>query len=103
MIALGSCYARVCQCRLGITRRHPATVRTLNVSNNASTGDVAVGWLLLVLTAWLVNGLNGVPAGGVFEVPIGALVPVVVLGAKAYVPTDVSTLGKMRPLSSARP
>ena len=70
--------------------------------NNVSIGNVAVGWLLLVLTAWLVNGLNGVPAGA-FAVPIGALVPVVVLGAKAYVPTDVSTLGKMRPLSSARP
>jgi hypothetical protein len=61
-------------------RREPATVSALNVNNNATTGEVAVVGLGLVLTAWLVKGAGGVTAGGPL-VPGCWLVAVVVEGA----------------------
>ena len=66
-------------CRDGRIRRHPANASTLSTASNDSIGNACVG-VWAVLTAWRVNGVSGVPAGGAFVVAIGALVPVVVLG-----------------------
>ena len=94
--------ADVClQCRFETTSRDPATASALRMISKGSIGDACVvGWVGCVLTAWVLScGVTGVPAEGRL---VGGTLELVVEGVYAYDPIEVSTCGKIFPLSSAR-